>query len=97
MSERRAWRLALTGSALLSVLLRLRFVFTPITSDEGGYLAVARAWGHGKSLYTQVWVDRPQGTLLLYRLWDVLSFGDEDHLRVISLVVAVCSSAAVAI
>ncbi|CAB4849016.1 unannotated protein [freshwater metagenome] len=86
VSERRTWRFGLAGLALLSVLLRLRFVFTPITSDEGGYLAVARAWRHGKLLYTQVWVDRPQGTLLLYRLWDILSFGDEDHLRVISLV-----------
>ncbi len=97
MSERRAWRLALAGSALLSVLLRLRFVFTPITSDEGGYLAVARAWRHGKSLYTQVWVDRPQGTLLLYRLWDVLSFGDEDHLRVISLVLGAAAVVGLAV
>ncbi|MDO8390004.1 MAG: hypothetical protein Q7V57_05915 [Actinomycetota bacterium] len=92
----RRWRLGLAGVALLSVLLRLRFVFTPITSDEGGYLAVARAWGHGKALYTDVWVDRPQGTLLLYRLWDTVSGGDEDHLRVIALVVGAAAVVGVA-
>lgn len=92
----RRWRLGLAGVALLSVLLRLRFVFTPITSDEGGYLAVARAWRHGKALYTDVWVDRPQGTLLLYRWWDLVSGGDEDHLRVISLVIGAVAVVGVA-
>ena len=44
-----------------------RFLTAPLTVDEGGYLAVARAWGRGSHLYDDVWVDRPQGLLVLYR------------------------------
>ena len=39
--------------------MRARFFFSPMTTDEGGYLAVARAWFHGADLYGKVWVDRP--------------------------------------
>jgi 4-amino-4-deoxy-L-arabinose transferase-like glycosyltransferase len=49
------------------VLVRLRFLDVPLSVDEGGYAAVARFWASGSHLYRDVWVDRPQGLLLLYR------------------------------
>ncbi|HTH04936.1 MAG TPA: hypothetical protein VL916_03660, partial [Ilumatobacteraceae bacterium] len=91
----RRYRLGLVAAALLSVAMRLRFVFTPISSDEGGYLAIARAWRHGKDLYGDVWVDRPQGVLLVYRFYDVV-IGEEDLLRIIALVFGIAAVAAVA-
>jgi hypothetical protein len=74
------------AAALLSALLRLRFVFAPISADEGGFLAIARAWRHGAVLYRDVWVDRPQGLLVTYRLYDILSFGHTGGLRAIAIV-----------
>ena len=53
------WRWSVSGAVLLSIALRLRFVVAPIGSDEGGFLAIARAWRHGADLYEDVWVDRP--------------------------------------
>ena len=50
--------------------MRARFFFSPMTTDEGGYLAVARAWFHGADLYGKVWVDRPQGLLVVYGVLD---------------------------
>jgi hypothetical protein len=82
----KAWRLGLGGAVLLSALLRLRFLFAPISADEGGFLAIARAWRHGAVLYRDVWVDRPQGLLITYRLYDTLSLGHTAGLRVISIV-----------
>lgn len=81
----RNWRLGLCGAVALSALLRLRFVFAPISADEGGFLAIARAWRHGAVLYRDVWVDRPQGLLITYRLYDTLSFGHTAGLRVIAI------------
>lgn len=49
------------------MLVRLRFLDVPLSVDEGGYAAVARFWASGSHLYRDVWVDRPQGLLLLYR------------------------------
>ena len=68
-----------------SIALRARFVNTPITSDEGGYLAVARAWESGKQLYTDAWVDRPQGLVVLFRAWDDLTGGSGPALRVMAM------------
>lgn len=96
------WRwypVALAGTALLAIGLRLRFVFTPITSDEGGYLAVARAWANGGRLYRDAWVDRPQGLLALYRLWSSLGGGNPVGVRVLAIVagaVAVLACASIA-
>jgi 4-amino-4-deoxy-L-arabinose transferase-like glycosyltransferase len=53
--------------AVLAVLVRLRFLDVPLSVDEGGYAAVARFWASGSHIYRDVWVDRPQGLLLLYR------------------------------
>src|SRR4029450_7702329 len=39
-----------------------------IGPDEGGYAYVAWQWARGHALYHGVWVDRPQGLMLAYRL-----------------------------
>jgi 4-amino-4-deoxy-L-arabinose transferase-like glycosyltransferase len=69
------------GAGLLALLLRLPFLFTGLSTDEGGYAYVAQQWSRGAKLYgTELagtgptgtaWLDRPQGLLLTYRalLW----------------------------
>ena len=86
-------------AALVSVVLRVRFLFAPLTADEGGGLAIARAWAHGRRLYIDVWIDRPQGVLLLTRGWDALFAHHPSSLRglaILSGIAAVCGSAAIA-
>ena len=86
-------------AVVVSVLLRLRMAFTPLNADEGGYLAIARAWAHGRSLYRDVWVDRPQGLLAVFRMWDWISMGHTWSVHVLTMVfgaVLVVSSAVVA-
>ena len=58
---------ALAATAVLAALVRVPFLNTPTTVDEGGYAYVARFWARGADLYGDVWVDRPQGLLLEYR------------------------------
>ncbi len=84
LAQRRTWAWIGAGS-LLSVLMRLRMFWSPVTVDEGGYLAIARAWAHGKVLYRDVWVDRPQGLLALFRLWDWLSGGSTASIRIMAM------------
>ena len=74
------------AAVVVSILLRARFITTPLTSDEGGYLAVARSWAAGKGLYTQAWVDRPQGLLVLYRTWDMVTGGSPAAIHVMAIV-----------
>lgn len=76
-------------AVLLTVLLRVRFLTTPITSDEGGYFAIGRAWGRGAVLYQDVWVDRPQVLLGLFRLLDTLGLGSPVGVRLLAVVAAV--------
>ena len=57
--------LAVTG--LIAALLRLPFIWTGIGPDEGGYAFIAHQWTQGAHLYQSVWVDRPQGLMLLFR------------------------------
>jgi hypothetical protein len=71
------------------VLLRVRMVLTPITADEGGYLAIARGWAHGAVLYRDVWVDRPQGLLVLFRFWDWVAGTWTGSLRILAMVFGV--------
>jgi len=59
--------ISLAFAAAAAVLLRAPFFGLPLTSDEGGYAEVARLWQHGHSLYSDLFVDRPQGLLLFYR------------------------------
>lgn len=88
-------RLVLAAIAV-SIALRARFVTTPLSADEGGYLAVARAWASGKHLYTEAWVDRPQGLLVLFRMWDRLTGGSPVAIRVLAIVFGCVAVAAVA-
>jgi hypothetical protein len=67
--------LALTGAAALAALTRAPFLGSGIGPDEGGAAYVARQWAHGARLYHDIWIDRPQGLLSLYRAIDALS----DH------------------
>ena len=90
-----AVRLALVAAAPIG--LRWRFLFTPITSDEGGYLAVARAWSRGASLYKDVWVDRPQALLLQYRFLYQVGLGTPTGVRVLAIVVSIVGALAAAI
>ena len=55
------------AAAALAVLVRLPFFGAPVTADEGGYAEAARLWGRGASLYHDIWVDRPQGLILIFR------------------------------
>ena len=93
------WRWGVAVAALVSVLLRLRFVWTPLTSDEGGFLSIARAWRHGAVLYRDVWVDRPQGLLAVFRVWDTIGLGSPEGIRVLAIlagVLAVLACASIA-
>jgi 4-amino-4-deoxy-L-arabinose transferase-like glycosyltransferase len=64
--DRPAWW-ALAAAALASLLLHIPFLSTPLSVDEGGYGYVAHWWAAGADLYGDVWVDRPQGLMLIYR------------------------------
>jgi hypothetical protein len=58
---------AALGAAALAVLFRLPFLHAPLTADEGGYAEAVRLWARGDTLYRDIWVDRPQGLLLVFR------------------------------
>ena len=57
-----------TALGLVGAALRLQFSNLPVTTDEAGYAEVARLWSHGAVLYRDIWVDRPQPLLLVFRL-----------------------------
>lgn len=71
--------------------VRARFFLSPMAIDEGGYLAVARAWFRGVDLYGSVWVDRPQGLLVLYGLLDRVGLGSTFGIRLLGLVACAVS------
>jgi len=75
-------------------VIRARFLFSPLSTDEGGYLAVARAWFRGADLYGKVWVDRPQGLLVMFGLLDRVGLGNTAGVRL--LATAACFVAMIA-
>ena len=77
-----------------TVLLRLRFFFVPLHADELGQFAVARAWRHGAALYKDIWLDRPVGMVLLYRIVGVLGLGNVFGIRLLALLMCLIGSAA---
>ena len=79
---------------LVVLVMRARFFFSPMTTDEGGYLAVARAWFRGADLYGKVWVDRPQGLLVVYGILDRIGLGNTFGIRFLAF--AACCLAMVA-
>jgi phosphatidylglycerophosphatase A len=84
------------AAVAVSIAMRARFVTTPLSADEGGYMAVARAWASGKGLYTEAWVDRPQGLLVLYRVWNALTGGSAESIRVLAILFGCLAVAGVA-
>ncbi len=59
----------------------------PLTADEGGYAEAARLWERSDTLYRDVWVDRPQGLVLVFRA--ILHVGGSpDTLRAAASIVA---------
>jgi 4-amino-4-deoxy-L-arabinose transferase-like glycosyltransferase len=64
---RDAARRSILAAAVLAVVLRVPFLFTGLSTDEGGYAYVAQQWSRGARLYDTAWLDRPQGLLLTYR------------------------------
>ncbi len=65
---RRRAVIGIAGAAFIAFVLRLPFVWAGIGPDEGGYAFIAHQWANGFGLYHGVWVDRPQGLLILFRL-----------------------------
>jgi 4-amino-4-deoxy-L-arabinose transferase-like glycosyltransferase len=63
--RRAVWIIALL--AIVAAALRLPYVWTGLSTDEGGYAYVAQQWSRGARLYDTAWLDRPQGLLLTYR------------------------------
>ncbi len=72
----------------LAVAVRLPFLSTPLTADEGGYAEVARLWSRGAGLYQGAWVDRPQGLLLVFRAMLHIDGGSAEALRALATVAA---------
>jgi hypothetical protein len=78
------WAPATVALSLLAILLRLPFLDAPLTADEGGYAEIARLWAGGERLYGAVWVDRPQGLLLVFRGLLALDLGSSVDLRLVA-------------
>ncbi|KQV69629.1 hypothetical protein ASC64_07250 [Nocardioides sp. Root122] len=98
----RDWATAgLLVAALLAIAAWLPFLDRPLTSDESGFLLLARQWHPGSSLYGDYWVDRPPLLLWLFSLADHLGHTRATTLGVISpgvkVVGAAASGAAVAL
>jgi hypothetical protein len=86
---------AIAAAILAGTILRARFLFVPLNTDEAGFAEVARLWTRGFPLYgQQAWVDRPQGLLLAYRL--VAATAWSPTARVLAMVAAAITAAAVA-
>lgn len=80
----------------VSIAMRARFVFTPLLADEGGILSVARDWSSGATLYRNVWIDRPQGLVILFRGWDALPGTGVSSTRMLALLLGAVAVVAVA-
>lgn len=79
---------------IVTFLMRVRFFSAPLTVDEGGYLAVARAWSREGRLYADVWVDRPQGLLMLYRILHGIGLGTPVGIRLLAAVACIVGALA---
>ncbi|MEO6703776.1 MAG: hypothetical protein ABI140_10095 [Jatrophihabitantaceae bacterium] len=98
MIRRRSAVLAVMAAAVLLIAIRLPLLRVPLDADEGGYAYLSRQWAAGGRLYGPVvWVDRPQGLMLAYRL--VSAFGRSPvpiHLAAIGCALLLMASVAVA-
>lgn len=87
-------RSASIAALVLATLYRVTYLWAPLTVDEGGAFAVVRAWASSGTAYERAWVDRPQGWLLIFRLWDALPFWI-GSVRVVAIVAGVVCALAV--
>jgi hypothetical protein len=71
----------------LAIFVRIPFWRAPLTADEAGYAEVARLWDRGATLYDGVWVDRPQGLVLIFRAIHLLG-GSALAMRITAAAVA---------
>src|SRR4051812_48809992 len=76
---------------MASVVLRLRFLATPLGVDEAGATIAARSWAHGHHLYRDVFIDRPQGFVALYQRWDVVSPWGPTSIRLVAAAAGVAA------
>ena len=76
-------------AAIVAVGLRVPFWHAPLTADEGGYAEIARLWGRGARLYQDVWVDRPQGLIAIFRATEAVGLGSATGLRIAAAAAAV--------
>ena len=86
----------LVGVLAMTTLLRLPYVWAPLSSDEGGFLLVAhQAATTEGSLYGNQWVDRPPGLIMVFRLADLMSevLGDRVALRIVAMAMALTAVA----
>ncbi len=90
------YRRAVIGAVAVSVALRARFLFTPLLADEGGNLSVARDWSSGGRLYRNVWIDRPQGLIALFRGWDALPGTGPSSTRMLAIIFGAAAVVAIA-
>lgn len=90
------YRQAVISAVAASVALRARFLFTPLLADEGGILSVARDWSSGATLYRDVWIDRPQGLILLFRSWDAVPGTGVSSTRMLAVFLGALAVVAVA-
>ena len=73
-------------AAVAAGVVRLLLLALPLSSDEAGFLLVARQWSPGRSLYGDYWVDRPPGLVALFAL-----AGGPVRLRLLGAFAAVLS------
>lgn len=81
-------------AAVVVVVMHARFLFMPLTTDEGGFMAVARWWRQGGHLYDDVFTDRPQGMIVLFRLLDMLGLDNPFGIRLLAILFAFMGVAA---
>lgn len=86
--RRRFWRWV-AAAAATSAALRARFLATPLSADEAGALVAARSWAHGGRLYTDVFIDRPQGVIAAFGRWDAWVGGSPSSVRVLAIVAGI--------
>lgn len=85
-SRRQSYRSAVLWAMAVTTVLRVRFVFSPLMADEGGALSVARLWRDGGVPYRDIFVDRPQGVLVMFRTWDALPGTGVQSVRMLAIV-----------
>ena len=73
-------------AVLVSTILRVPGLLATPSSDEAGFLLVARSWSPAPdSLYGQYWVDRPPVLIAAYRWTDALAGGIGPRLLAVVL------------